>query len=79
MLWRRSGSCVVALPRGADECVLLDGVGAVIWDRLDAPATSEELVQELATAFPDEPVARIHADTGRFLDQLQASRIVTCV
>ena len=78
VLWRRSGSRVVALPCDADECVLLDGVGTLIWDQLEEPATAEELVQDLAATFPEEPVTTIRTEIGQFLGQLHASRIVTC-
>ena len=79
VLWRRSGPRVVALPRDADECVLLDGVGVLIWDRIEEPATSEELVQELTAAFPDEVTSTIRIEVGRFLEQLHASHLVMCV
>ena len=76
VLWRRSGPRVVALPEGADDGLLLEGVALLIWDRLEQPAATEDLVVELAAVFPDEATSTIRAEVVEFLEQLAGSRLV---
>lgn len=54
-LWRRSGQAVVLLPPGADEALVVQGVGALVWLLLEEPMPEEELVNGLAEDFATDP------------------------
>lgn len=51
-----------------------EGVGALIWDALQAGANRQELAAAIARAFPSEVDAE--ADASRFIDTLLASGLL---
>lgn len=75
-LWRRSGACVVVLLPEAEDPVLLDSVGAMVWELLDPPMPRDELMATLSDGFERPPAAMEH-DVGPFLDELLTSGAIT--
>ena len=47
-LWRRSGDRIVVLCPDQDEPLLLTGTGQALWEVLEEPTTTEELVTIMA-------------------------------
>jgi Coenzyme PQQ synthesis protein D (PqqD) len=68
VLWRRTLRGVVLRPVGG-KAVMLDGSGWLVWDALAAPATLEELSDQLAARTGGEAKI-IAADVQPVLDQL---------
>ena len=81
--WRRSPRAVGRA--FADDAVLLqldrqryhglDRVGARLWERLERPATLEELVGELGGSY-DADAATLAADLAQFLGELEREGLV---
>lgn len=58
------------------DCIYtLNEVGALIWQRLSAPATEAELQQAILDEFEAEPET-VAADLGRFLEGMLAASAV---
>lgn len=74
-LWRRSFDRVLILPDGRDDLLLLEGVGAAIWQLLERPATTEDLVEPLAAHYGQDPDVVGH-ELGAFLAELAATGAV---
>lgn len=55
VLWRSVADGVIVLPVDAAEPFLLMGSGAVLWDILVAPVTTEEAAAALAQQFGIPP------------------------
>jgi hypothetical protein len=53
----------------------LDPVGATIWQRIERPASFEEVKAALLSAY-ELPASRAEQDLGRFLDELAAAGLV---
>jgi len=70
--WRRSLRGVVVLAPGADEPLTITGSGGEVWDLLDRPRTTEDLVSELSRRFPTDP-ATIRADVVELLAALASA------
>ena len=70
MLWRRSLDAVLLLPAGSPEPLTLAGTGADLWDLLATPASTTELVAELAGRYAADP-AVVAADLTPVLAELE--------
>ncbi|MFN3576917.1 MAG: PqqD family peptide modification chaperone [Tabrizicola sp.] len=57
----------------------MDGMAALIWELLADPALPEELVADLAEAFPGTPRARIAADLGALIERLAREALIAPV
>lgn len=69
VLFRRHlGGTLLLAPEQA-EPLLLDGVGALVWDLLEEPTTFEVLVGDIATAF-QRPTSDIAGDINVLLEHL---------
>ena len=60
VLVRRDRGGTLLLTPQRSEPLLLEGIGALIWDLLDEPTTAQRLASDLAEGFgrPEEDVAR---------------------
>lgn len=70
VLWRRSLDAVLVLPPGADEPLTLAGTGAALWDLLEEPASTDELVVALADGYGVE-LATVEVDLVPALAKLE--------
>lgn len=64
---------VILFPEGA---IKLQGTGRQILERCDGQRTFAEIIAGLQTEFGTTDPAKIRADIGVFLEQLQKKRIV---
>jgi hypothetical protein len=67
--------CLVMMDIDAGTYYMLDGIASVVWDRLEAPASVDDLVNELCSRYDVTP-ARCEADLLPFLDRLREKRLV---
>lgn len=70
VLWRRSGQRMVLLTPEGREPIVLEGVGAAVWQLLAEPASTAELVEVLAEHF-DVPSTMVEQDLPDFLEALR--------
>ena len=73
--WRRSGlTAILAVPDG-DDVLVLEGTGALTWELLDEPRSTDQLIDELAATFEvdRETVAE---QLLPFLEELRAAGVV---
>ena len=77
VLWRRSVGRIVIDAPGADEPLLLDGSGAVVWDLLTEPLEIDALSLELSRRFA-VPASTVRGDVEPLLAELHAAGAVTC-
>ena len=75
VLWRRSLDAVLVLPPAADEPLTLAGTGAALWDLLEAPASTDELVVALADRYGVEP-ATVEVDLVPALAELEMLGVI---
>ncbi|WP_160147779.1 PqqD family peptide modification chaperone [Tabrizicola flagellatus] len=54
----------------------MDAMAALIWELLADPALPEDIVADLAEAFPDTPRARIAADLEALIDRLAREALI---
>lgn len=54
----------------------MEGLAALIWELLSAPATTGEIAADLAEAFPDTASDQIAADLHRLIDRLAAEGLL---
>jgi len=64
---------VILFPEGA---IRLQGTGRQVLERCDGQRTFAEIITELQSQFKDADPAKVRADIGVFLEQLQQKRIV---
>ena len=57
--------------------VHLNPLAAAVWALLEWPASADDIADDLATVFPQEPRARIAADVARLLDAFAESGLVS--
>jgi hypothetical protein len=75
-LWRRTGTRVVLLNCQHEDPMVLDDVGAVIWELLGEPIAEVALVDRLTTVFEADRSAVVeHLEP--FLSELAAAGAVT--
>ena len=67
------GDRVILFPEGA---IKLQGTGRQVLERCDGRRTFGEIIAELQSEFGKTDPAKIRADIGTFLEQLQRKRIV---
>jgi hypothetical protein len=67
--WRRVGDSVILAPPGRNDFDLLTGVGALVWEILEVPATMDELTVTLADVC-DAGDADIGAEVGPLVEGL---------
>jgi hypothetical protein len=60
-----------------DTIFSLNPLGAAVWRLLDTPATVEEIVHVLTTAFPDQARERISEDVESLVQSLKNSGLVS--
>lgn len=72
VLTRRHGEAWLVLPLAADEPMVLEGVGAVVWEACATPTGLAELTAAFAAATDADPDV-VAADLQRFLDDLVAA------
>lgn len=73
--WRQVEGEIVALDVEASEYLAVNSSGAVLWERLVAGVTTEELVGELQARYGiDEATAA--GDVAAFLDQLRGRGVL---
>jgi Coenzyme PQQ synthesis protein D (PqqD) len=76
LTWREAGDVVVVLDLADSSYLSIGGSGRVLWRRLEAGATVDELVGTLVEVFDvDDATAR--ADTLSFLASLTERRLLT--
>jgi pyrroloquinoline quinone biosynthesis protein D len=64
---------IILFPEGA---IKLQGTGRLVLERCDGQRTFAEIIAELQREFGATDPAKIRADIGIFLEQLQKKRIV---
>jgi hypothetical protein len=69
-LWRAGDFGVIVLAADADEPVILEGTGAVLWNALESSCTADALVGELARSFGVGDRARVEDDVLPYLAEL---------
>lgn len=74
-LWRRCSQAVLILPPDHDEVLLLDGMGAAIWEVLERPSSVAGIVATLTESRGVGPDA-IEEQVTRFLEELLEFRAV---
>ena len=73
--WRELDGQIIVLDLENSKYVTVNGAGAVIWERLVAGASVDELVEELVESFDiDDATAR--SDTEAFLDDLRQRNLL---
>jgi hypothetical protein len=73
--WRELDGQIIVLDLESSKYVTVNGAGAVIWERLVAGASVDELVEELVESFDiDDATAR--SDTEAFLDDLRQRNLL---
>ncbi len=70
----RSGERVVVLDASGEVLRTLNPVGALVWERL--PARRDEIVDDLASRFPDVQRTLLTADVDRFIEELRSRDLV---
>lgn len=71
VLWRRLPDGVLVLTPTLDTALAVRGSAAAIFDLLEAPATPDRLVSELASAYPGAvPPDEMRAAVEQVLDTL---------
>ncbi len=78
VLWRRSLDAALVLPPAADDPLTLAGTGAVLWDLLVEPTSTDDLVAALAARYRAAP-STVAADLGPVLAQLEAIGAIEAV
>jgi hypothetical protein len=78
VLWRRSADRVVLLAPEAADPMVLDGVGAVVWELLGEPASADELIDLLAEHFERDD-REVTQALEPFLAELSATGALTDV
>ena len=71
--WRRVGGDVILAPPGRDDFDVLSGTGADVWELLDQPSTTLELVHVLAGLY-EVPADEIASDVERLIETLLESK-----
>lgn len=73
--WRRSGFTAVLAVPDDDDVLVLEGTGALTWELLDAPMSTDQLIDELAATFEvDREV--VAEQLTPFLDELRVAGVV---
>jgi hypothetical protein len=67
--WRQTLRGVVVLAPGAEEPVTIAGSGGAVWELLDRPRTTEDLVSELSQRYSTDPET-VRRDLDGLLAQL---------
>ena len=75
-LWRRSGDRRILMGPSIEDVLLIEGVGGLIWDALEQPATEDDLVAELSDRFGVR-TEDVRAEVASFLTELQSMGLVT--
>jgi hypothetical protein len=70
VLWRRLSDGVLLLPSGAEEPLALGGLGAAVWEALDAPSSEHGLAAMLGADFGAAPDA-IQSEVSKVLHELE--------
>jgi hypothetical protein len=70
-VWRRSPGRIVIAGARTDDVRVLGGLGVLVWEVLDRPATLEEIGAEVADALDVAPPA-VHDGVRAALEELLA-------
>lgn len=76
LTWDDAGDLTVILDPKGSVLVTLNGVGSLLWRRLDRPLDAERLMEILAETFPDVGTAQLRTDVEQFLESLVAAGLV---
>ena len=69
VLWRATMDAVLIRPPGASELTKLAGTGRSLWAVLEEPASFDDVVARLATAYAAE-IDEVAADVAPVIDDL---------
>jgi hypothetical protein len=70
VLWRRLSDGVLLLPVGVEEPLALGGLGAAVWEALDAPSSERGLAATLGADFGAAP-EDIQSEVSKVLHELE--------
>jgi coenzyme PQQ synthesis protein D (PqqD) len=73
--WRELDGEIVALDNGNSMYVATNRTGTLLWNKLAAGATREQLAADLVAAFDVAP-DQAATDVGRFVDDLRAQGLL---
>jgi hypothetical protein len=64
------------LDESGTEMIVLNAVGALVWNALDRATEVDEIVDLLLPEFDEGDTGTIHADVSAFLAELQSLKLV---
>lgn len=77
VLWRRSATKVLVLPRDADAPAVLTGLPAAIWEVLETPVPEDDLAEDVSAAL-DVPILQAGETVSKLLEELIRLGVVEC-
>ena len=70
------GDRIIVFERATKRAIVLNPTGAQIWQLIESPRSSSQLVDALQTQFADVSAAQIEADVEKYLGELQQQNLV---
>ncbi len=77
MTWDVTDDRAIILDASGAQLITLNAVGTILWEYLDEPRTSNELVEHLSDRFSEVSRDDIRVDVDDFLESLVDQRLLT--